>query len=368
MKVIIAAAGTAGHINPGISIANKIKKEDPNSEIIFIGTNRGLENDLVPKAGYKLETIQAYGLGKNMIKNFKTFTGIFQAKKIIKNFKPNLVIGAGGYICGPVILAAHMLKLPTMLHESNAFPGKATKMLAGITDTILIGFDSAKNKIPRAKKIVLTGTPIQINNEKLNDNQKQGIIKELELEENKPIVLIFGGSQGARKINETVIELLSQNKDLNYQIILSAGEKQYDNIIKELKEKNIDISTNKNVKVFPYIYNMGEVEKVSDILVCRSGAMTITEISLLGKPAIFIPLPNVSNDHQTYNAKVLENSNAAKIIKNDDLTYEKLDNMINSMISDKDYLKTMGENAAKIAITDADDRIYKEIKELLNKM
>ena len=367
MKVIIAAAGTAGHINPGISIANKIKKENPNSEIIFIGTNRGLENDLVPKAGYKLEHIEAYGLGKNMIKNCKTFAGIFQAKKIIKNFNPDIVIGAGGYICGPVILAAHMLKLPTILHESNAFPGKATKMLAGITDTILVSFEDAKNRIPKAKKVVLTGTPIQVNSEKLNNSQKQDIIKELKLEENKPIVLIFGGSQGARKINEAVTQLLSPNKDLNYQIILSAGEKQYDNVIKDLKEKNIDISTNKNVKVFPYIYNMGEVEKVSDVLVCRSGAMTIAEISILGKPAIFIPLPNVSNDHQTYNAKALESINAAKIIKNDELTGEKLNDVINSMISNENNLKIMEQNATRIAITDADDRIYKEIMNLLGR-
>lgn len=126
MKVIIAAAGTAGHINPGIAIANKIKKEISSSEIIFIGTNRGLENNLVPRAGYKLEQIEAYGLGKNMINNFKTFKGIFQAKKLIKQINPDIVIGAGGYICGPVILAAHMLKIPTMLHESNAFPRKSS--------------------------------------------------------------------------------------------------------------------------------------------------------------------------------------------------------------------------------------------------
>lgn len=127
MKVIIAAAGTAGHINPGIAIANKIKKEEPKSEIIFIGTNRGLEKDLVPRAGYKLEQIEAYGLGKNMINNLKTFMGIFQARKIIKELKPDIVIGAGGYICGPAILAAHKLKVPTMLHESNAFPRKSSK-------------------------------------------------------------------------------------------------------------------------------------------------------------------------------------------------------------------------------------------------
>ncbi len=368
MRVIIAAAGTAGHINPGIAIANKIKKEEPKSEIIFIGTDRGLENDLVPRAGYKLERVEAYGLGKNIIKNFRTFKGIFQAKKIIKEFKPDIVIGVGGYICGPVLLAAHKLKLPTMLHESNAFPGKAVKMLAKITDTILISFEDARNRIPNAKKIVLTGTPIKINTKELTENQKKELLKQINLNDEKPIVLIFGGSQGAKKINEAVIDLLSQNKKLNYKIVLSAGEKQYNNVIEQCKERNIDISKNSDVRIFPYIYDMGEIEKISDILVCRSGATTIAEISTIGKPAIFIPLPNVSNNHQTYNAKVLENVNAAKIIKNDELTGEKLDNTINLMISNKTNLKIMGENAKKISITNIEDRIYKEIKETLTNM
>lgn len=368
MRVIIAAAGTAGHINPGIAIANKIKKEEPKSEIIFIGTDRGLENDLVPRAGYKLERVEAYGLGKNIIKNFKTFKGIFQAKKIIKEFKPDIVIGVGGYICGPVLLAAHKLKLPTMLHESNAFPGKAVKMLAKITDTILISFEDARNRIPNAKKIVLTGTPIKINTKELTENQKKELLKQINLNDEKPIVLIFGGSQGAKKINEAVIDLLSQNKKLNYKIVLSAGEKQYNNVIEQCKERNIDISKNSDVRFFPYIYDMGEIEKISDILVCRSGATTIAEISTIGKPAIFIPLPNVSNNHQTYNAKVLENVNAAKIIKNDELTGEKLDNTINLMISNKTNLKIMGENAKKISIKNIEDRIYKQIKETLTNM
>lgn len=241
-------------------------------------------------------------------------------------------------------------------------------MLAKITDTILISFEDARDRIPKAKKIVLTGTPIKINTKQLTKDQKENILQELDLNDDKPIVLIFGGSQGAKKINEAVVELLSQNKKLNYKIILSAGEKQYNNVIEQCKENKIDISKNTDVKIFPYIYDMGEVEKISDILVCRSGAMTITEISAIGKPAIFIPLPNVSNNHQTYNAKVLENINAAKIIENGELTGEKLDNMINSMIYDKDKLKIMGENAKKIAITDTEDRIYKEIKETLNNM
>lgn len=364
MKVIIAAAGTAGHINPGLAIANKIKKEEPNSEIVFIGTNRGLENDLIPRAGYKLEQIEAYGLGKNMLNNFKTFKGIFQAKKIIEEFNPDMVIGAGGYICGPVIIAAHMKKKPTVIHESNAFPGKAVKLLAGITDTVLVSFEEAKKKISKAKKIVLTGTPIKVP-EILTNIRKKEILNELGLEEKLPIVLIFGGSQGAKKINEAVIELLLKNNKLNYQIILSAGAKQYDNVMKSIEESNVDISKIGNIKILPYIYNMQEVEQVADILVCRSGATTIAEISVIGKPAIFIPLPNVSNDHQTYNAKVLANIDAAKIIKNEELTGATLDESINYMISDIPKLKEMGEKAKKLAILDAEDRIYKEIKKLI---
>lgn len=241
-------------------------------------------------------------------------------------------------------------------------------MLAKITDTILISFEDARDRIPKAKNIVLTGTPIKINTKQLTESQKKDILRELHLSDEKPIVLIFGGSQGAKKINEAVVDLLSQNKKLNYKIVLSAGEKQYKNVIEQLKKNNIDISKNTDVKIFPYIYDMGEVEKISDVLVCRSGATTIAEISAIGKPAIFVPLPNVSNNHQTYNAKVLENINAAKIIKNDELTGEKLDNIINSMIYDKSKLSIMGEKAKEISITDTEDRIYKEIKQTLKNM
>ena len=167
MKVIIAAAGTAGHINPGLAIANKIKNEEKNSEIMFIGTTRGLENDLVPRAGYKLKTIDAYGLSKkisieNIKKMIKTLQGYGEAKKIIKEFKPDIVIGTGGYICGATISAAHNLKIPTMLHESNAFPGKAIKMLARKTDTILVSFKDAIPRIKNAKNVIFTGTPVKI--------------------------------------------------------------------------------------------------------------------------------------------------------------------------------------------------------------
>ena len=214
MKVIIAAAGTAGHINPGISIANKIKEEEPNSEIIFIGTKRGLENDLVPRAGYELKTIDAYGLNfKRPDRLLKTLIGFGTAKKIIKEFKPDVVIGTGGYICGAAITMANKLKIPTLLHESNAFPGKAVKMLSNKTDCVLVGFEDAKKRLGKAKKVVVTGNPTKIKDLNLSRDEKEKKIKNLGLNSSKPILLVFGGSQGAKAINDSIIKIVKGNKN-----------------------------------------------------------------------------------------------------------------------------------------------------------
>ena len=370
MKVIIAAAGTAGHINPGLAIANKIKKEEKNSEIIFIGTTRGLENDLVPRAGYKLKTIDAYGLSKEIsIKNlknmYKTLKGFGEAKKIIKDFKPDIVIGTGGYICGATITAAHNLKIPTLLHESNAFPGKAIKMLAKKTDTILVSFKSTITEIKNCKNVVFTGTPVKIKKQNYSEEQKNKIIYGMYLNVDKPIVLVFGGSQGAKKINDAIIEIIKNKLNKNYQIIWATGPKQFDVIKEELENIEIDINNIKNMKIVPYIYNMEEVMNVVDLIVARSGAMTITEISNLGKPSILVPLPNVSHNHQLYNAKALENVGAAKILLNDSLTGEKLNNKIKEIVLNKENLNKMSNNAFKISTQDAEEKIFEEIKKLV---
>ena len=372
MKVIIAAAGTAGHINPGIAIANKIKEEERDSEIIFIGTDRGLEKDLVPRAGYELKTIDAYGLSKkisieNVKKMYKTLKGIEMANKIVKDFKPDIVIGTGGYICGAVVLAASRNKIPVILHESNSFPGKAIKMMGRKANTVLVSFEDAKKRITTCKNVVLTGTPVKIKKQDYSINKKIEIIKSLGLSEVKPIILIFGGSQGAQKINEAVIDIIKDKLNKNYQIIWATGPKQYDIIKDELKNINIDINKIQNAKIVPYIYNMEEVENIADVIVARSGAMTITEISNLGKPSILIPLPNVSNNHQMYNAKVLENIGAAKILLNDTLNEKDLNSSINEIVLDKNTLNTMGRNAFKVATTDAQDKIYREIKKVLKR-
>ena len=370
MKAIIAAAGTAGHINPGLAIANKIMKEDKNSKVIFIGTTRGLENDLVPRAGYELKTIDAYGLSKkisieNFKKMYKTLKGFGEAKKIIKEFKPDIVIGTGGYICGATISAAHSLKIPTLLHESNAFPGKAVKMLANKTDTILVSFEDAIARIKNAKNIVYTGTPVKIEKKNYSKEEKRNIVSKFGLEDTKPILLVFGGSQGAKKINDTMIELIKEKMNSEYQIIWAAGPKQYDGIKEELEKANININNIKNTKIVPYIYNMEEVMNVSDVILARSGAMTITEISNLGKPSILIPLPNVSHNHQLYNAKVLESIGAAKIILNDELEAKKLSEEIEDIILNKNKLEEMSKKALEKSTTNVEEKIYEEIKKLV---
>lgn len=370
MKVIIAAAGTAGHINPGLAIANKIKAKEKDSKIIFIGTTRGLENDLVPRAGYELKTIDAYGLSKKIsIDNFKkickTLKGYKQAKKIIQDFKPDIVIGTGGYICGATITEAHKLNIPTLLHESNAFPGRAVKILSKNTNTILVSFEDAKDRIKHAKKVVFTGTPVKIKKQEYTNTKREDIINQVGLSSNKPIVLIFGGSQGAQKINEAILSIIENKLNDEYQLIWATGPKQYDIIKGYLEKKEIHINNIKNIKILPYIYNMEEIMNCSDLIVARSGAMTITEISNLGKPSILIPLPNVSHNHQLYNAKVLEKVGAAKIILNDNLNGIDLDNQIRKIVLNKENKEKMGKNALKVSTVDAEEKIFSEIKKLI---
>ena len=363
MRVIIAAAGTAGHINRGISIANKIKEEEPKSEIIFIGTGRGLDKDLVPRAGYELKTINAYGLNfKKPMQLLKTLKGFGEAKKFIKEFKPDVVIGTGGYICGAVITMASKLGIPTLLHESNAFPGKAVKMLSKKADCILVGFEDAKKRLEVAKKVVVTGNPTKIKDLNLNEYEKEKIIEDLGLSTDKPILLVFGGSQGAKTINDSIIKIVKEKLNKDYQIIWAPGPVQYNLIKEELEKSNINIEDIDNVKVYPYIYDMEEMMNISDLFICRAGAMTINEVSIVGKPAIFIPLPGVSQNHQEYNARVLEGIGAAKILLNKDLETTDLNKYIEEIIYNKELLEQMGKKAKQVSKTDVLEKIYEEVK------
>jgi UDP-N-acetylglucosamine--N-acetylmuramyl-(pentapeptide) pyrophosphoryl-undecaprenol N-acetylglucosamine transferase len=370
VRVIIAAAGTGGHINPGIAIANKIKEKEKDSRIIFVGTSRGIENDLVPRAGYELKTVEAYGISKKisfktLANNIKTIKGFKEAKKIVKEFNPDIVIGTGGYICGGTISAAHKLGIPTLIHESNAYPGKATKFLENKLDRILLGFEETEKYFKDKTKVVATGTPTKVKQQQFSNEQKEKMLSELGLCTELPTVLVFGGSQGAKRINEAMVSLIKEKRNKEYQIIWSVGQKQFDGIKEQFEEAGININNIKNTKIVPYIYNMSEIMNISDIIVARSGAMTITEIALVGKPAIFIPLPSNSANRQVDNANVLAKLGAAKIILNDEVNSENLGQSLNDMIKDKNELKEMGKRAKTIAKYNVEEKIYEEIKKII---
>ena len=370
MKVIIAAAGTGGHINPGIAIANKIEEMNKGSDIRFVATGKKLEEDLISKAGYKSYAINAYGFSKslspsNIKKIYKTLKGFKEAKKILKEFKPDVVIGTGGYICGAVIHSAHKLGIPTLLHESNAYPGLAIRLLKKDTDTIMVGIEEAKNYIKDAKRVVYTGNPTKTKPLNINSVERKKILKELDINDKLPIVLAFGGSQGAKRINECLTDIIINHMNKNYQLVWATGQEQYDIIKDELKKNNIDIENINNTKILPYIYNMNEVMSISDLVVARSGAMTLTELSILGKPAIFIPLPSSTANRQEDNARVFEKKGAARIILNNEVNKDNLNTEIESIVSDKELLSKMSIASNDMAVYNAEDKIYNEIKRLV---
>ena len=371
MKILIAAAGTGGHINPGIAIANKIKKENPKADIVFVGTTRGLENDLVPRAGYELKTIEVYGISRkisidNIKKIFKTIKGYKQAKQIINEVKPNIVIGTGGYICGPIGVVASKNNIPTILHESNAFPGATIRLLSKKVDKILLGFEEAKNKLPKAKKIVVTGTPTKIKRLDISQQKKNEIKNNIGLKNEKPVVLIFGGSQGAKKINDAIIDIIKNKRNSDYQNLWAPGKKQFDHVKEEFEKLNINMNNIDGVKVVPYIYNMEEAMAIADLLVSRSGALTITEVSITGIPSIFIPLAIAAENHQEYNAKVLADKGGAEIILEKDLTAELLSSKIENIIKDEDKMCKMRKVNLNNAQENVEEKIYNEIKPYLN--
>lgn len=356
MKYIISAGGTGGHIYPALSIINKIKENDKEAEILYIGTTDRMEKDLVPNLGIDYYGIKISGLSRNIKKclNFLngTIIGTRKCKKIMKKFKPDIVIGAGGYVTFPVALAAHKLKIKVMLHEQNSIPGKANRFLSKYADTICISMESSR-KYFEHKNIVLTGNP---RGEDILLSKK-GNKKDYGLSQTKKLVLITMGSLGAETINKKMLELKDDFKDKNYEVLLVTGKGNY--------EEFLGYKLPKNVKIVPYIENMGEVLKFTDLIITRAGATIISEITALGLPSIMIPSPYVSNNHQVINAKDLEKNGASIVIQENELTKEVIIEKIDEILNNKDLYKKMSSSAKDLGFKDSKERIYNEIERLI---
>lgn len=362
MKVLITGGGTGGHIYPAIAIAGKIKDEIKNVQILFVGTEKGLESQLVPKAGYQLKTITVRGFKRSLsldtVKSVRDlFLGLSEAKKIIRDFKPDLVIGTGGYVCGPVVFVASLLNIKTIIHEQNVIPGVTNKILSKFVRKILVSFEESKEHFHNSRKIVVTGNPIR--KEFIDVNRKE-CRKALGVDDDALVVMAFGGSRGAKKINETMVEVLQKingRKDIHF--IHVTGKEHYESVLNEFKEKGIKIG--KNIQIKEYVHDMPKLMGACDLVICRSGAITLAEVTAMGLPTILIPSPYVTNNHQEHNAKVLEKEGAAILLKEKELSRENIIELISLLSSDRSKLKNMATKSKILSKPNATDMIYTSI-------
>lgn len=370
MKVLLAGGGSAGHINPAIAIADLIKNYDKDAEIAFIATKKGMENRLVGKAGYPVHHIEMQGLRRSLsLSNIKTayyyFTSPFKAKKLIREFSPDLVIGTGGYLCWPLLHMAAKMGVPTAVHESNAIPGKAVKMLEKEVDRIYTNFPATEEHLKYHEKALHVGNPLICApgaHSISTLREKLGIPKTA-----KKIILSFGGSLGAARVNEEVLKFMCDYTMAHPEVfhVHATGRINYDEVIASAKAYGITDAP--NIKIFEYIYDMPLWEEVADIVICRAGAMTISEMALLGKACILIPSPNVANNHQYENAKRLADADAALLMEEKDLSSDALISAVTELLTAPRRKNELMTNITAFANPNAKEDILADLLVLVQK-
>ena len=369
MRILFAGGGTAGHINPALAIAGYIKERHPDAEISYIGTAQKLEAKLVPEKGYDFYTIDVAGLQRkitpqNIAKNIsavkKVFTSSADSKRYIKQINPDIVVGTGGYVSGPVLKSAQKMGFKTAIHEQNAFPGVTTKMLAPGADVVMLAMPEAEKYLKLKQKPLITGNPIR--GELLTITREEAR-KKLNIGD-EPMILSFGGSLGARRINEAVAELIKwHNGSEKFYHIHGTGKVGH----KDMCNALAGIKLSDKIQVREYINDMDLCMAAADLVICRAGAITLGELQACGKPSILIPSPYVAENHQYHNAMTLKKAGAAELIEEKDLTPEHLINTVDKLIENKPKLSAMSEAATKSAIIDANERIYQALMRLYTK-
>lgn len=366
-KFIFAGGGTGGHIYPAIAIASGLKRKYQDSDIIFIGTGKQLEKDLVEEAGFLLKTIHAKGFQRKLsidtlISLRELMLGAADSIKILKEEKPDLVIGTGGYTAGPVVFFASLMGIPCAIHEQNVIPGVTNKILSRFVKKVFISFPESANYFPK-NKVILAGNPVR---PEITTGTRREALERFGLSVDIPTVLSFGGSQGAMSLNNAichVIKTLTISKE--FQLIHITGKNNYDKIIQSLIDDKIDLESARHIVIKPYINDMENAYAAADLVISRAGALTIAELSTCGKPAILIPLPSAANKHQDFNAALMEKNGAAVVIYEKDLTGEKLYQSICNIIFDRERLLKMSASSKKLARSSDLDTILQEIEKLL---
>ena len=372
MRVIFTCGGTAGHVNPALALAGLIQKRQPGSEILFVGANRGIERRLIETAGYPFRSVEVSSFHRslkpreirhNLVSLKNLITAPHAAKKILKDFRPDLVVGTGGYASYPMVRAAAAAGVPTAVHESNAIPGLTTRLLEPCADVIMVGFEDCRKNYRHPDKVTVTGTPVR--GEFFSCTREQAKAR-LGMDDGKPLVVSFWGSLGAAEMNREMVDFIDREIRANkFHHIHGAGVYGYQAIQAGLKERGIDLSHALMVEVREYIYDMALVMRGADLVICRAGASTISELTALGVPAIIVPSPNVTNHHQEKNAQVLADHGAARMILEPACSGERLFRETAEILSDGGLRAEMGKNMASLGVPDAGERIYKTLMGLL---
>jgi len=359
MRVLISGGGTGGHVSPAVAIANCLRDKNKNIQIVFAGTKKGLESKVVPKEGYKLYYLKVLPFNRKRKISFanagaavKAFTSRIAAKKIIKDFKPDIVIGTGGYVSWPVLSMAAKLKIPTVIHEQNAFPGITTKMLAKVAGKVMISFEESRKYFKNRDNLIYTGNPVRREYFEIDGKQAKK-----ELSPGKMMILSVGGSGGAEGMNDVIINFMdkySKNKNITHYHV--TGSRSYKLYSKIFKEKMLNVHN--NLFLSEYLYDIYRYYAAADLVICRAGALTLTELAVLRKPAILVPSPYVAENHQYKNAEILASQNAAVIIEEKDLNPESLEDAVEKLITDPVRLLDMAKNIGKFAPDGALDKIY----------
>ena len=357
MRVLISGGGTSGHVNPALAVANGLREKNKNIQVAFAGTEKGIENKLVPREGYKLYHLKVKGFKRkfafdNIDALIKAFTSQLTAKKIIKDFNPDVVVGTGGYVSWPVLSVAAKLKIPTVIHEQNAFPGVTTKMLAKVVDRVMISFEESRKYFKDKNKLVYTGNPVR--REFFDVDHKEA---KKELSPGKPMLLSFGGSMGAHKLNEVMIGFMDKfSKNSNITHYHATGSLGYKDFNKLFKTKGLGAYN--NLFLSEYLFDMHKYMAAADIIICRAGALTLTELAVIKKPAVLIPSPNVTENHQYKNATALEKEGAAVVIEEKDLNTDMLIEKVKELIFDPFRLSDMSRSIAGFGSSDTNRLIY----------
>ena len=357
MKYIVVAGGTGGHIYPALAIINKIKEEDKDSKILYIGTDDRMEKDIVPKTGIDFIGLSMSGLNrKNIFSNYKVYKKfrvcVKRSLEEIDKFKPNIVIGAGGYITAPVLYAAHKRRIPILIHEQNSIPGVSNKFISKFADKICVSLPRSLELFPK-DKVVYTGNPRS--EEILSVKVKRKTT--LGFKQDKKLVVIVMGSLGSTTMTEKLKELIPMFSNKNYQVLVITGKNYYDNY------KDIELSD--NVKIVPFMNDLIALLKDTDLIISRAGASTIAEITAIGLPAILVPSPYVTNNHQYKNAKELEDVGACKIVEEKDFSKDSIIPLVDKLFDDEGSYSLMRDNSKKLGIDDSSSRIYEEIKKII---